>query len=174
MENKDFVAQLAQFSSLEQLLNVNSNLQANFLVMQSLNNSSVASFIGKSVKADGNSVYLKDEGDAVLNYKLDSSAKVTVKIYDESGNIVRTISDDSWQDSGDRELAWDGCDSSGNRLSAGKYTFEVSATDANGDSVGVTTYVKGKITGVKFDNGVAVLLMDGLEVRLSDILEISE
>ncbi|MCK4306901.1 flagellar hook capping protein, partial [candidate division WOR-3 bacterium] len=38
MGNTEFLAQLAQFTSLEQLMNMNGNLQANFLMMQSLNN----------------------------------------------------------------------------------------------------------------------------------------
>ena len=51
MENTEFVAQLAQFSSLEQLVNVNDNLQADAVLSQSVNNSLIASLIGNEVKA---------------------------------------------------------------------------------------------------------------------------
>ncbi len=172
MQNTEFLAQLAQFTSLEQLMNMNGNLQANFLMTQSLNNSSATGFIGKTLRASGNSVYLAKEGDTTLHYNLDSSAKVEVKIYDEDGNLIRTISSESWQGAGDKEIVWDGKDSNGNRKTDGTYTFKVEAVDADGNDIGVTSYIEGLVTGVKFESGAAVFLLGEIEVDFANILEI--
>ncbi len=172
MGNTEFLAQLAQFTSLEQLMNMNGNLQANFLMMQSLNNSSSANFIGKTLRASGNSVCLPAEGDTTLHYNLASTAKVTVKIYDENGNLVRTISPETWQNAGDNEIVWDGKDSSGNRKMSGTYTFEVEAVDADGNKIGVATFIEGTVTGVKYANGLAIFLLGEIEVNYADILEV--
>ena len=62
MEDSDFIAQLAQFSSLEQMNNIadgiESSNQWDYLQMQSMNNVMAAGFIGKDVKAEFNGVYL--------------------------------------------------------------------------------------------------------------------
>jgi flagellar basal-body rod modification protein FlgD len=53
MDNTEFTAQLAQFSSLEQLTNINSQLTDLLSYQNSLHNTLTASFIGKNVKFSG-------------------------------------------------------------------------------------------------------------------------
>lgn len=173
IENTEFLAQLAQFSSLEQLLNINGNLQANFLIIQSMNNSIAATLVGKTAKAYGNTVWVNEEGNSSINYKLDSFAKVTIKIYDEDDNLVRTINTE-WQNAGENEVIWDGKNNNGMKVPEGKYTFKVEATDANGNKVNVTPFIKGKITGVRFTENGAVFLINGLEINFGDIFEFGE
>lgn len=173
MENTEFLAQLAQFSALEQLLNINGNLQANFLITQSMNNSIAATLVGKTAKVYGNTVWVNKEGDSYINYKLNSFAKATIKIYDENHNLVRTINTE-WQDAGENEILWDGKNNNGMRVPEGKYNFEVEATDATGNKVNVTTFIKGKITGVRFTDNGAVFIINGLEINFSDIFEFGE
>jgi len=60
MDSTEFSAQLAQFSSLEQLSNVNENLETLLLYQGSLNNSQAVSFIGKTITASGDSVLITD------------------------------------------------------------------------------------------------------------------
>ncbi|MBW1702547.1 MAG: flagellar hook assembly protein FlgD, partial [Deltaproteobacteria bacterium] len=60
MESTQFTAQLAQFSSLEQLSSVNENLGILRIYQASINNSQAVGFIGKTVKASGDSVYLTE------------------------------------------------------------------------------------------------------------------
>ncbi|OPX34287.1 hypothetical protein B1H10_03985 [candidate division KSB1 bacterium 4484_188] len=61
MKGTEFSAQLAQFSSVEQLSNINESLRqsmdANYLLTSSINNTLAATIIGHQVKAYGNSVY---------------------------------------------------------------------------------------------------------------------
>ena len=59
MEGQEFASQLAQFSSLEQLTNVNSNLEASQAIDLALSNSAALALIGKKVDAPGNTIDLK-------------------------------------------------------------------------------------------------------------------
>ena len=65
-EGQEFAAQLAQFSSLEQLTNINGTLEANQAYDLALSNSSMVNLIGKTVDGPGNSFELK-EGETILN-----------------------------------------------------------------------------------------------------------
>lgn len=171
MENTDFMAQLAQFSSLEQLQNVNSNLQANFLLTQSLNNSLATNLIGKRVIALGNEVYLSGDEGEEITFDLSEDAGVTVEIYDTEGNLVRTLKGGALS-SGRNQIHWEGNDIDGNSLPAGNYSLEVKATNSDNNPVDVTTYSTGLVTGIKFEGGNAVLMLGDQEVNLSEIIEI--
>lgn len=177
MEGQEFAAQLAQFSSLEQLQNMNVNLESvmelNLALNRTINNTMATTFIGKEVRALGSRVVLEDEKAATLNYELALPAsKVTVVIRDQNGNIVRTLELKDGQ-AGRRQLQWDGKDDNGQTLPAGQYQFGVVAEDAGGNSVPVQTYIVGEIQGVRYHNGDAVFILGDLEVSLSDVLEIN-
>lgn len=66
MDSTDFTSQLAQFSSLEQLFNMNNNVERLIAFQQSLNNGMATGLIGKFVKTTDN-VVSKVEGIAFDN-----------------------------------------------------------------------------------------------------------
>jgi len=176
MKGTEFAAQLAQFSSVEQLSNINSNIMqsidANYLMSQSINNALAAGFVGKDVRAAGDTFQRSGDVATTLGYSLSSAAdSVTVKIYDESGNLVKTMSVEG-KDKGDNTFAWDGTDDHGQNAGDGKYKFTVEAKDNVGGTVSSTTFVTGTVSGVRFKPDGTVFVVDGMEVKLSDILEI--
>ncbi len=173
IQNTEFTAQLAQFSSLEQMFNVNENLKNIQMTQSSLNNTQAVSIIGREIKSEGNSIKLSAETSSEINYKLSSAAKeVRVNIYDYRGDLVRTVSMSS-QDAGENSFVWDGKDSSGNSLSDGTYSFMVSAKDPAGTDISVTPLIRGQVTGVSFDNGNTLLSVGGQRVSLGSVLEVN-
>ena len=91
-DSVEFTAQLAQFSSLEQLSNVNDNLEQLQNYQASINNSQAVSLIGKDITAKGNALQLKDGGPAGCNFSLDGSAAiVTISLYDSTGEFVMIL-----------------------------------------------------------------------------------
>lgn len=171
MENTEFVAQLAQFSSLEQLWNMNGNLETNVLLIQSLQNSMMAGLIGREIRLLGNSIVLPESGQVSLHYSIEANAKVTVEIMDSTGSVVRTLQLGT-QEAGNNQCLWDGEDELAQKLDAGIYTFRVQAADQAGNEVSSTTYTVGSVTGVRFLTGNPILLIGNLEVSPSDIIEI--
>jgi len=174
MDNTEFVAQMAQFSSLEQMQNLNAKLDTSMLLAQALNNSATAGLIGRHVRAAGDGVQLGATGEVELGYFLPKeAATVSITIYDDTGNAVRTLVP-SGTSAGSHRVAWNGADLEGERLPAGRYTFDVSAKDEEGLDVGGATVVAGLVEGVSYHDGGSYLLVDGREVSLSDVLEVFE
>lgn len=173
LDDKEFVAQLAQFSSLEQAVQMNERL-AMLEVGQSAGlNTQVTGLIGKQVTATGDKLELGAPGEAApLALHLGAAAsKVTAKIYDGSGKLVRTLELGS-MGQGAQHASWDGRDDQGTPLPAGDYRVEYEASDLSGASVPVTAQVVGIVTGVSFDKGYPELLLGSERIRPADVTEI--
>jgi flagellar basal-body rod modification protein FlgD len=165
MESQEFAAQLAQFSSLEQLSNLNSavneSINANYLLTQSINNTLTATLIGKEVKFAGNELQNNGDNTVKFGYTLPANANdVTVSIYDSAGNLVKKLEHQP-STQGDHKLSWDFTDNDGKKLE----------TD---DETPMTAQIfqYGSITGVRFTENGTKILIDGEEFLLSDVLEI--
>lgn len=177
MKGTDYAAQLAQFSSLEQLTNISSsldqNLSANAMMTNSITNALATTFIGKDVQASANSFQYTGGATVNMGYSLPAQGlSATVQIYDSSGNLIRTLNGSTAN--GMNTISWDGKNDKGASVGSGNYTFKVQATDLNGAALSATTYLMGKVTGVRFKADGAVFIIDGMEVPLSNIVEITQ
>ncbi len=171
MDSTEFTTQLSQFSSLEELNNINDTLNSVLAFQQSMQNATIANFIGKNVTASGNSAYLQDTAD--INYELAGDAKsVVISVMDSSGKLVWS-KDIGAQSAGDQSYVWDGTDDQGNKLPPGVYTFDVQAKDGSEAPVQSATNASGIVTGVVFEDGVTYLVLEGgRKIHLSDIKSI--
>jgi len=178
MDGTEYAAQLAQFTSLEQLTNlneaVNQSIDANYFLTQSINNTLTATLIGNDVKLVSPVLQNVGQDDVSFGYKLPSAAtNVTVEIYNEQGALIRTINVDEENFSeGDHKLSWDFSDDNGTKVPNGKYTYKVNATNAKGEDINAITYGRGTIDGVKFSENGTTLIVDGIEYSLADVMEI--
>jgi flagellar basal-body rod modification protein FlgD len=178
MDGTQFASQLAQFSSVEQLQNINTTLQsslnASSLLNQSISNALSTTVIGKEVRAAGTSFNYSGSGDMKLGYTLPSAAvSAQVKILDQNGAVVRTINGTGVA-AGDADVKWDGLTDSGVQAAAGHYTIQVSALDSAGKAVSATPFFYGVVSGVRFKSTGTVFVVDGEEISLSNILEVSQ
>ena len=178
MEDEDFVAQLAQFSSLEQLNNIADNLASSnewdYLQMQSINNVMASSFIGKDIRAEFNGVYADGTNDPKISYTIDSPAeRVNFTIKNAAGAIVAHLTENSI-DPGVNSVSWDGTDSSGNRVDEGYYYVEATAVSIAGNELSVSLSLEGTVEAVVYREGSAYLRVNGTEIALSDVSTIAE
>lgn len=174
MENTEFVAQLAQFSSLEQLMGVNSNLGMLQTAELASANSQATALIGREVEATGSILRHTTPGPESINFTLPRAAtKVTVKILDNNGNQVRSL-DVGARPAGSGSVQWDGRDSLGNLLPTGNFTLDISATDASGNAIAASSKFSGVVTGVTFKNGIPVLEVGGTRVQLADVVSVRQ
>jgi flagellar basal-body rod modification protein FlgD len=170
-ENTEFIAQLTEFSSLEQLQNIGSNVQSQMLLTQATNNSLATTLIGKYVKTSGNYLQLREDGKGLICFDLAQDADVTINIYDENDVRVASLQEDGLS-GGENFVEWDGLNLNSTHSPSGIYTFEVVAKDSSGNAVSAVTYTYGLVEGVKFEGGNALLIIDDIIVTLSSILEI--
>lgn len=175
---KDFVAQLSQFSSLEQLINLNNKLDDYSTTSQSMQNSMKLSqgldLLGKEVKAQGNAFVVTDGTPNKASFILgEAAASTTVSIYNSSNQLVRTL-DLGGQSKGEVEISWDGKDSNGNKVADGTYRYQVNALDSSKNNVETASYVSGKVEEVLQDSSTVYLKVNGLLVTLDSVLSIDE
>jgi flagellar basal-body rod modification protein FlgD len=174
MDATQFTAQLAQFTSLEQLYNVNSALKTLNDSINAQNSYQATNLIGKQVRAAGESLAVKD-GQVVVSggFELAGAAdQVQVTIYDRNGQVVKSELLQN-QDAGYRALTWDGKDGRGDPAPDGAYTFEVKAGTSDGGTVAATRFMVGEVTGLTLgaDNN-PLLLLAGLGVSLTSVVEV--
>lgn len=178
MEDEQFVAQLAQFSSLEQMQNINESLSQSldwdYLQMQTINNTMATSLIGREVNALYRAVYVDEDNQPGISFISGEYAEdVKIKISNADGVIVRSLTLENVP-AGNHTINWDGRDKNGNRVEEGYYNIVITATDANGDSFSPSTYLNGKVSGVVYREGAAFLKVEGVEIPLSDVRGISQ
>lgn len=163
MDGTDFAAQLAQFSTVEQVMNMAFEMAAMSDSISAMNNVQMSNLIGNEVVARSNTINV-DGPVSSLSYELEGATqKGTVKIYNSSGILVKTI-DLGGQSAGLNTLSWD---SSG--LEKGVYTFSVSATDKNGTAVKTAGTVTGTITGISYKDGSPYITVNGQDIAFGSV-----
>ena len=174
LDSTEFTAQLAQFSTLEQLNNVNTNLGYLQLYQASINNSQAVGFIGKTINAFGDSISVLDGVSDSITFELEQDASdVIVYIYDSNGDLVKTIQPGALG-SGEQRLEWDGTDNNGNEVPDATYTFEVMATDTNGNSISATTFITALVNGIFFKDSTTYLLAGNQEIPIGSVFKVLE
>jgi flagellar basal-body rod modification protein FlgD len=172
MESTDFTAQLAQFSSLEQLQNINTSLGTIGTSQSVQTNSQAVGFIGKTITAIGDTIDVSGGQSQALQFTLEKKAVGSyLRIYDRQGNFVRQIETGALP-SGDRSVTWDGTDYLGGQVPDGTYSFKVEAIDELGNTVPSTQYTTGVVTGVHYQNGLAYLQCGNREIAMGNVVNV--
>ena len=173
-ESTEFTAQLAQFSSLEQLNNINDDLTNMELFQTSVTNSQAVSYIGKEITAKGNTAQLVSGQPAECHFELaDNAALAVISVYDVNGGFVKSF-ETGPLDSGRQSATWDVTDRNGNLALPGIYRFEVQAVDANNEGVSVTPMMSSVVTGVSFRDQTASLITGLQTIAIDDVIAVSE
>lgn len=172
MDATGFTAQLAQFSSLEQLHNVNSSIEGLVTSQSIMQNSQAINFMGKTISALGNTIRVENGASTPIEVELSENAdSAYINIYDAYGSFVRNLETGALS-AGRQSIDWDGVDHLGNQALDGNYTFEVSTIDAQGNNIPTISYTTGIVTGVNFKNGTAFLLTENQEIPMGNVVEV--
>lgn len=169
LKNEEMAAQLAQFSSLEQMMNINENFSKAFNIFKNKDNIMPALLIGKEVSVDSSEFSLDKKNSANLEFNLsDKIYSGEISILDKNSSLIRKIPLNKMSE-GKQNFHWDGLDQSGLRAKAGNYVFHVTAYDRNMKKVGVEINKKEVISGIEFKNNEPLLIAGNRKIRMDQL-----
>lgn len=173
MKSHEMSAQLAQFSSLEQMQNVNSTLTEMKNGQKPAEQFQALSLIGKAVAGDSSQIVrAKEDKEHEFRFNLPMDAtEVNIKVRDPEGNIVKTYNLRDLK-AGDNKITWNGQDEAGNPQRPGEYAMIAEGFAGEGKKIAIKTDFDGVITGVNFSPEGPVLLIGKQTLRLRDVRKI--
>ncbi len=173
-DQTDFVAQLAQFSSLEGIQNLNSTVQDIGSMYRSSQALQATALVGREVLIPGQVGYLENGG----------RISGTIEEGQASGDVMMIVKDASGQVVANRDLgnigsaetpfSWDGANNLGEPLPEGLYSISIEGT-LSGENEALVTSVYSRVNSVSIvDNQGGMLLnLNGIgQVESSEIQEV--
>ena len=169
----EFTAQLAQFSSLEQLTSLNDSMDN--LVTSNANSDrfSTLNTIGKTVAYNSGSFNFT--GDPVeIGYQLDGQASAVTLSLQQNGVTLATVKGEELA-TGNHFISWDGKLANGNKAPVGEYDIVIEAKAATDESVGAAPLQRSEVTGVDLQGeyGGTLITKTG-EIGFTSILGVYE
>ncbi len=175
MKGQDMAAQLAQFSSVEQLVELNKSILAQSegaaAMLQATNSNVALGTIGKEVFALGNQVEIPESGvdDASVSFAVDKTGgRATLKLLDSDGKVVSStflgVVGGGRQTFNLGEI--------GAKAEPGLYRYEVEVKDGD-NAVDVEQYVKGVVNGVTYGSSGAVLTAGKITIPIGQVISVT-
>lgn len=171
MDSTSFVAELAQFSQLEQSSKQVTLLEKSITQQTDALQYTLLPMVGRSVQIEGSLINLNN-GPATLTYALEREAStVRVTIQDQQGRAIRTM-DLGTQSAGKQEVHWDGRNQNGLLMPNGHYQYQITAKDMKGGAVLAAPSSTLTITGVRMVDGTPQLTAGDYVIDRKDIVEL--
>ena len=173
LQGEEMAAQLAQFSSLEQLVNIgeaikNQETQGNDL-LTAVTNSVAITTMGKEVTAVSDQVYLNAEGEGRVSATVAGSGQGVLTITDANGKVLGTRNL-GYVSTGMHEFD---VGTAGAGLKEGGYRFHIEDKGADGKAVEVETYTTARIDGITYGQDGALLTAGPLRIKPGAIVKIA-
>jgi flagellar basal-body rod modification protein FlgD len=175
MQNHEMAAQLAQFSTLEQMNNMNKTLELMKDGQKPQTDFQALNFVGKMVAGDSSKL-VRSNGDKFhdFNFELmNDASEVSVQVKDAEGTVIRTLKATNLK-KGQNTVNWNGLNEDGAAARPGEYRFVIEAKNSAGTKLVAKTQFDGKITGLNFTPNGPVLLVGNQTVKLQDVKRIYE
>jgi flagellar basal-body rod modification protein FlgD len=175
LQSHEMAAQLAQFTSLEQLFNVNKNLEGLSKTQDPIQKFQALNFLGKTINSDTREVFrVQGDTNSDLHFNLGTDAvKAKIVISDDQGQEVKSIEMGGLK-KGSNKVIWGGSDDMDRDVKPGHYSFSVEAINSAGHKIAVQTATHGTITGVNYTAEGPMLMIGDQKIRLQDVQKIED
>lgn len=171
VDGTQFVAQLAQFSELEQLTQIGEQLTGLQSSQAGMISNQTVAFLGKEVTYPGDQVTHVEGEPTKISFRMGSGATdVDVVIKNQSGVEVARIP--AGTAAGPQTINWSGLNN-GVEAPSGNYTFTVEAVGKDGSPVQVQTFGRGRVDGISYQSGYPELLIGDQRLTPADIVEVT-
>lgn len=173
-ENGEFIAQLAQFSQLEESQKMSQSFQQFSDAFQSTQHLQATSLVGRPVHVQSDTTFLGESNavSVVADFPAPASS-VGLSVHNSRGELV-DFYDLGSQPSGRNEFIWTGRDGNDQRFETGQYSFRLTASNG-GETSDVPLYLSANVNSVTIEkNGSLTLNLAGLGPRsMSDVIQIN-
>ena len=169
LDTNQFTSQLVQFASVEQQINMNQQLTSLVALQKANQVTSAMSFLGSTATVDGSSTKLVT-GKGSWSFAVDKPSTGTVTIKDSTGQTA--YSGAYALNAGTQSFTWDGRGNSGTQWPDGTYTLSITAKDASGQAVAVSTTVNGTVDAVDLTQNPPTLKIGGQSFGLDKIKQV--
>jgi flagellar basal-body rod modification protein FlgD len=166
LDTNQFTQQLVQFASVEQQINMNTQLTTLVAMQKATQNTQAMSFLGANATVDGATAQLSG-GKATWTFSSDKPATGNVVVKNSTGQTVYSGSFPI--SAGEQAFQWDGRSSNGQMNADGAYTISITAKDASGSSAAISTTVTGTVDSVDLTKNPPVLTIGGQNFTLDQI-----
>jgi|ERR1700728_2060754 len=173
LDTNQFTQQLVEFASVEQQVDMNTNMQTLISLQQTTEATSALQFLGSTVTATGNTATLSNATNSPATWTLNASAPGTANITIASSTGQTAYTGTATLNAGTQTFTWNGQGGSSVTWPDGNYTMTVTATGANGQAVTVSTQVQGVVSGVNLSQNPPLLTVGGQNIALSSIQSIT-
>jgi len=173
LDTNQFTSELVQFSSVEQQIDMNTNMQTLITLQQTSAATAVLQLIGSTVTISGNHATLSNATNSPATWSLNSASPATANITISSSTGQTAYTGTITLNAGTQTYSWNGQGNNGISWPDGTYTIAITATGANGQPVNVSTQVQGTVTGVNMSQNPPTLTVGGQSVPISQIQSLS-
>jgi len=173
MDTSEMTSQLVQFTSVEQTIATNSNLEELIALTNSQSSDNAVQYIGKDIEALSTARTLKEGETAEWRFSVaEKSPEITISIVDSTGASV--YKETRSEEAGTHDFSWDGSLDEGGTAADGTYFLAVTATDADGEPVNTDVRTFGTVDSVDFTASPPILMVNGLPVSLTSVTAVSQ
>ena len=158
-----------QFAGVEQQINMNQQLTSLVSLQKANQVTSAMSFLGATATVDGSSIKLAS-GKATWTFAVDKPSNGTITIRDAAGQTA--YSGAFPLNAGTQAFSWDGRGINGSKWPDGAYALSITAKDASGQSVAVSTTVNGTVDAVDLSQDPPSLTIGGQAYGLDKIKQV--
>jgi flagellar basal-body rod modification protein FlgD len=171
-KNEAFIAQLAQFSSVEGIQNLNESMDSLVSSLRSSLTMDAAALVGRNVLIETNQTALNTNGGVTGTVELDQAvANLKVEIHNLGGQLVHSV-DLGARPGGDTRFDWDGTTANGEQVAQDYYRVSAFA-DVDGVRQPFAINLPDKVVSVSIEEaGLIANLAGGTSVSASQIREI--
>jgi flagellar basal-body rod modification protein FlgD len=173
LDTNQFTQQLVEFASVEQQVDMNTNLQTLISLQQTNEATAAMQFLGENVTISSNTAALSNATGtpATWSFSSPSPATGTVTISNSTGQVAYsgTIS----LSTGSQGYTWNGQGNNGVTWPDGNYTLAINATGANGQAVNISTQVQGTVSAINVSQNPPTVTVGGQSYPISAIQSIN-
>ncbi len=177
VDNDQMIAQMASFSTVDGINNLNDEIINLNTVMTSSQALQASGLVGQKVLIPSDTGHISAEDPSLKGIVStpETIENITVRIEDDKGQLVTTFDVDG-SAGGNIDVTWDGLDKNGEPVASGNYSIKATGrVDGTSEELPVSTYAHVTSVSLGTASTGAILNLRGVGgIKIGDVLAVSE